>query len=211
MEKLTPFELNNVLKDVRNSYRVLALYQQRIIDTVKYIGNQYNLEFHSGYTKFAGAASNGKRAKIDNASGWDWLTFYLYEFNMGNVEIGGKKYSFKIVHQADTGYYDASTNEKISKKNVESFANADISKTRLFFVLSENANGCPIKNILSNHRNAEAKDVIRNGNWLAVPYDISLFLNEQSTDEVIKNFNSVCAKEFGINLLNIEEISNDIA
>jgi hypothetical protein len=211
MEKLNPIELNNVLKDVRNSYRVLALYQQRIIDTVKYIGNQYNLEFHSGWTKFAGAASNGKRAKIDNASGWDWLTFYLYEFNMGNVDIEGKKYSFKIVHQADTGYYDANTNEKVTKRNVENFAEANTSQTRLFFVLSENANGCPIHNILSKGLTSGTNEPFRNGNWLAAPYDISMFLNEQSTDEVIKNFNGVCAKEFEVNLLNIEDISHDIA
>lgn len=211
MEKLNPVELNNVFKDVRNSYRVLALYQQRIIDTVKYIGNQYNFKFNSGWRKFVRGASNGKRAKIDDASGWDWLPFYLYEFNMGNIDIDSKKYSFKIVHQADTGYYDTILNEKISKRNVESFANAESSNTRLFFVLSENANGCPIKYLLQKHRDSGSKGVIRNGNWLAVPYDISLFLNEQSTDEVIKNFNGVCAKEFRINLLNIKEISNDIA
>lgn len=210
MEKLNTSEFSNVLKDVRNSYRVLALYQQRILDTVKYIGNQYSLDFHSGWAKFGRGSSNGKTAKVID-SGWDWLPFYLYEFNMGNVDIGGVKYSFKIVHQADTGYYDTSLNEKISKRSVESFANADTSKTRLFFVLSENANGCPLKNILQNHRSADAKGVIRNGNWLAVPYDISLFLNEQSTEDVIKNFNGVCAKEFGVNLLNIEDISHDIA
>ena len=60
MEKLNTFELSNVLKDVRNSYRVLALYQQRILDTVKYIGNQYNWTFHSGWAKFSSASLNGK-------------------------------------------------------------------------------------------------------------------------------------------------------
>ena len=94
---------------------------------------------------------------------------------------------------------------------MESFAPADTSKTRLFFVLSENANGCPIKNILQNHRSADAEGVIRNGNWLAVPYDISLFLNEQSTEEVIQNFNGVCEKEFRVNLINVVNISHDIA
>ena len=208
MEKLNTFELNNVFKDVRNSYRVLSLYQQRILDIVKYIGNQYNFKFSSGWTKFSNASSNGKRANIDSW-GWDWLSFYFYEFNMGNVDIEDKRYSFKIVHQADTGYYDV--NERIDKRNVESFAPADTSKTRLFFVLSENANGCPIKNILQNHRSADAEGVIRNGNWLAVPYDISLFLNEQSTEEVIQNFNGVCEKEFRVNLINVVNISHDIA
>ncbi|WP_417857536.1 hypothetical protein [Xanthomarina gelatinilytica] len=210
MDKLNTTQINDVLKDVRTSYRLIALYQKRLLDTVKYISNSFNVSFNSGWSKFSNPASHGNRANINKLS-WDWLTLYLYEFNLGSIKIGDDTYRLKIVHQADTGFYDANEDKKVMKQNVDQFADASTSSTRLFFVLSKNENGCPMQHILNGNLKAHNNSKLVNGNWFAMPYDINKFLNQESTDEVIKNFNGVCVKEFGINLLNIEDISNDIA
>lgn len=200
MDKLDSTQINDVLKDVRSSYRLIALYQKRLLDIVKYVANGYNVSFNSGWSKFSNAASNGNRANINNWS-WDWLSLYLYEFNLGGIEIENDRYNLKIVHQADTGYYDANEDKKISKQNVDQFADSSVSSTRLFFVISKNDNGCPIKNILKDNLKAQDNTKIVNGNWLAIPYDLERFSSQESTDLVLDEFDNECKSTFGVNIL----------
>lgn len=199
MEKLDSSKLENVLEDVRKSYRLLALYQQRLLDIVKYIGNKYNQEFNSGWAKFSKHMNNGNRAKID-AWSWDWLTMYLYEFNMGHREIGEHEYWFKIVHQADTGFYDKEKTERIQKTEIDQFETAEKSKSRLFLVLSR-SEGCPKKNLLSKHLSSVSDGLVHNGDWMAVPYDMKRFIDKQSTDKVLKEFNSKVLSYFNVEIL----------
>ncbi len=209
MDKLDQNQFRNVLEDVRKSYRLLALYQRRLIDIVKYVGNKYNQEFDSGWAKFSRAVGNGNRARIDALS-WDWLNLYLYEFNMGQRKIGDDDYSFKIVHQADTGYYDKNKIEKINKADVEHYENASQSQSRLFFVFSKNENGCPLKHLLNAHLTSKSNGVLHNGNWIAVPYDLSRFMNQESTDKVLEEFNSVVLNYFNVEIMPaVEELSED--
>lgn len=203
MDKLNPSEINEALKDVRNAYRLIALYQKRILDIIKYVSNSYNVNFGSGWSKFTNAASHGNRASIDKSS-WDWLSLYLYEFNLGALEIGTDKYNFKIVHQADTGYFDASTDKKIARENVEQFSDVNSSLTRLFFVISKNDNGCPMQHILNGHLKAKDNSIIKKENWLAVPYKMERFSNQFATDSVLNEFNANCKETFGIDLITIK-------
>lgn len=200
MEQLNPNQLQGIFKDVRSAYRILALYQQRILDTVKYVGNQYGFSFQSGWSKFSNAASHGNRATIHKKWSWDWLTQYLYEFNMGALEVEKDKFYFKIVHQADTGFYDANYTSKISKLDIDQFADANTSQTRLFLVLSKNDDGCPIHHVLQSHLSAQNNSKIIKGNWLAVPYNLERFTNQESTDIVLKEFSGECTNFFGIKL-----------
>lgn len=201
MDQINQQEFIAILKDVRLSYRLLALYQQRILDTIKYIGNQFNTNFESGWPKFSKGTVHGNRAKIDYWS-WDWLNLYFYEFNMGGVKINDINYHFKIVHQADTGFYDKSQHEVLQKPEVDSYNDADDSDSRLFFILSKEKNGCPIINILEGNLTKESNSVLFKSDWLAVPYHLSSFLNKDSTNVVIQDFDSKCYEYFSIHLLN---------
>lgn len=204
MDKLNITEINEALKDVRNAYRLLALYQKRLLDIVKYVSNAYNVTFNSGWSKFSNAAGHGNRASIDRFS-WDWLSLYLYEFNLGTILSTGKdQYHFKIVHQADTGFYDARANKKIMHENVNEFSDVDTSVTRLFFVLSKNDNGCPMQHILNGNLKAVDNSKIIRENWLAVPYNLQRFTNQSLTDEVLKEFNSICNETYGIDLITLK-------
>lgn len=199
MDKLNTTAINEVLKDVRSSYRLLALYQNRLLDIIKYAANTYNTSFNSGWSKFSKAAANGNKASIDKSS-WDWLNLYLYEFNLGSIKRDGDSYHFKMVHQADTGYYDSSKEQKISIDNVNQYADVSTSTTRLFFVLSKNDDGCPKEHILNGNLSNKSEGLISKDNWLAVPYNLQLFSNQDKTDIVLNKFNAICKENFGIDL-----------
>ena len=204
MDKLNTTEINEALKDVRNAYRLLALYQKRLLDIVKYVSNTYNVKFDSGWPKFSYAAGHGNRASIDRIS-WDWLSLYLYEFNLGTIlSIEKDQYHFKIVHQADTGFYDARADKKIMNENVHEFSDVDTSVTRLFFVLSKNDNGCPMQHVLNGNLKALDNSKIVKENWLAVPYNLQRFTSQSLTDSVLNDFNSICKETYGIDLISVK-------
>ena len=201
MDKLNITEIKDVLKDVRSSYRLLALYQKRLLDIIKYSASTYNVNFNSGWSKFSNASLHGNRASIDKSS-WDWLNLYLYEFNLGEIKRDGDSYHLKIVHQADTGFYDVSKKQKTSIDNVDQFADSSVSSTRLFFIISKNDNGCPKQNILNGNLSSNDQSKIIKGNWLAVPYDLQRFSNQVDTDIVLNEFNAICKETFGVDLIN---------
>lgn len=201
MEKLNTTEINEALTDVRKAYRLIALYQKRLLDIVKYVSNKYNTGFQGGYSKFSKQASHGNRVSIDDKWSWDWLSMYLYEFNLGSITIEANDYHFKIVHQADTGYYDANADKKVGKIDVDQYGDASSSKTRLYFVLSKNDNGCPMQHILNGNLTTKNNTKIINENWMAVPFDMDRFSNQESTDVVLKEFNTICNEIFEIELM----------
>ncbi|RFC55012.1 hypothetical protein [Brumimicrobium aurantiacum] len=199
MDKLNTGELNEALKDVRKAYRLIALYQKRVLDIVKYCSNNYNVVFNSGWAKFSIPAQNGNRANINYLS-WNWLSLYTYEFNLGRIDRGEDRYHFKIVHQADTGYYDANAEKKVGKINVDQFGDVNTSKTRLFFVLSKNDNGCPMQHVLNGNLTTHDNQQILKGNWLAVPFDLQRFASQETTDMVLQEFNGICRDAFGVEI-----------
>ncbi|WP_111710160.1 hypothetical protein [Lutibacter citreus] len=203
MEKLNKNQFTNVLKDVRASYRLLALYQKRLLDVITFVGNSYNVNFYGGWAKFSNSAAHATRAKIDRWS-WDWLSMYLYEFNMGEIgkETDIDKYHFRIVHQADTGFFDANDSKKIGKNDIDQFEHLEASTTRLFFVISKNENYCPLLGVLNENLSSASNKAIVKGNWLAVPYNMERFINQKATDLVLKDFNEVCKATFNIELSN---------
>ena len=209
MDKLNSTEINDVLKDVRASYRLLALYQKRLLDIVKYVANAYNVSFNSGWSKFSNAALHGNKASIDKSS-WDWLNLYLYEFNLGTIVIDGDSYHLKIVHQADTGFYDTNINKNIKIESIAEFADTSVSTTRLFFVISKNDNGCPIEHILQDNLSCKNTSKLIKGNWLAMPYDLQRFSSQENTDNVVNEFNNLCEETFGNSIINFSKSKKEI-
>jgi hypothetical protein len=203
MDKLNTTEINAVLKDVRASYRLIALYQKRLLDIIIYVSNGYNVSFNSGWPKFSKPASHGNRANVNNWS-WDWLSLYLYEFNLGTIKMDQDEYHLKILHQADTGFYDANEDKKVSKVNADQFEDISISSTRLFFVISKNDNGCPIQHVLNGKLSSQNNTKIIKGNWLVIPYNLERFANQAATDLVLNEFNNECISTFGIDLMTVK-------
>lgn len=199
MEPISKKELRESLEDVRKAYRLLYLYQSRVKDLIEYIGNQYSRQCEAGWSKFSHSKSTGKRINLKKWA-WDWLNMYLYEFNMGQKTIENDNVFLTIVLQSDTGFYDASnTNDVGSKLDVLYFANPEESKTRLIFVVAKNETGCPIKNLLENHLNREETD-FADGNWIGKAYEMEEFIDEESTNKILNDFDQYCWERLNISM-----------
>lgn len=203
MEKLNETDLNHLMQDVRSSFRLLALYQKRLLDLVNYIGNQFALDFERGGPQFSNAGGNGKNFSLDH-SGWNWLVLYFYSFKFSPKKIGEDIFRFRIIHQADTGFYDVGSSD-LSKLAIDSFNEVENAKTRLFLVLCKNDNSFPLQNFLPPHLSKESEGVIKDGNWLGVSYDMIHFTNRDATDKVLRNFNKEVKSYFNIEILKTEE------
>jgi hypothetical protein len=208
MEKINNSDFNDILQDVRTSYRLLALYQTRLKDVVKYVLDKYNLNFEAGYVKFSTPSKDGKGVKLENWS-WDWLPMYLYQFSAQPFKRNGNQYFFHLFHQADTGFYDVFEDTRDSKRlRVADFGPVQNAKTRLFFVLSKNDESWPYAKILHNNFSAAKHNDLIAGNWIAKPYDMERFFNEESADVVLENFDAFCSENFKFNLLENRETAS---
>jgi hypothetical protein len=134
MANTNPEELKAVFTDVRKAYRLLYHYQRRVLDTVKYISNILSINLQSGHPIFSAITPRENiRPDLDRWA-WDWLNMYFYEFFCTPKEIGKDTYRFAIQIQSDTGCYDTGVNEQ----DVENYAPAEITSTRLLFLYSKN-------------------------------------------------------------------------
>jgi len=178
-------EFEKTLIEVRKSYRLIYLYQRRVLDLVNFIGSKLSLNFHSGWSKFSNPAGTNTRVKL-NKWAWDWLMLYFYEFHFGIVR---KDIRFSIILQSDSGFFESDSNNKL---DVSKFLNTEESSTNLYFVVGDGIWGCPIENFLQEHFKSEEtefrKEISDNKIWLAKSYDLTEFLDEKSTIRIINDF-----------------------
>ena len=203
MEKINLNEFNQVLQDVRTAYRLIALYQTRVKDIVRYIMDNYQLTYAGGYQKFSASnPRNGKSAKLNNYT-WDWLPMYMYQFTAKEFKKDSDEYCFHVYHVADSGYFDQFGPERgPDRLNITAFGPVASSKTRLFFVLSRNdVKGWPYSKVLKNHLTANSIVEISEGDWIAKSFDIQKFFNEESAIDMMKDFDNFCFEHFKIKLI----------
>jgi len=178
-------EFENTLIEVRKAYRLIYLYQRRVLDLVNFISSKLELNLHSGWSKFSNPAKINKRVKLTYWS-WDWLMLYFYEFHFEKVR---DNVSFSIILQSDSGFFESDSNDKL---DISKFLSSEKSSTKLFFVLGKGVWGCPIESFLKDHLNNKEtefrKEVSDNKIWLAKSYDLTEFLDEKSTISIINDF-----------------------
>lgn len=178
-------EFKQTLVEVRRAYRLIYLYQRRVLDLVNFIGSKMSLNFHSGWSKFSNPAGTNSRVKL-NKWAWDWLMLYFYEFHFGTVR---DEIRFSIVLQSDSGFFES---ESTNKLDISKFINSEESSTKLFFVVANDVWGCPIQNFLKEHYKSKKtefrKDLSDHKIWLAKSYDLFDFLDESSTINIINDF-----------------------
>ncbi len=201
MQEMNKDEFSGILQDIRIAYRLLALYQTRIKDIIVFVMDKYSLGFEAGYSKFSNLTSDGKKVVLTNWS-WDWLPMYLYQFSAKMFEKNGDKYFFHIFHQADTGFYDKfGESRDETRLKITEFGSAEEARTRLFFVLGKNNGDSPYTNLLADNLGKSTHDLIKNDTWLAMPYGLAEFYDEECTIEVIKDFSDKCLEHFKFKML----------
>lgn len=200
MEKINENQLTDVLKDVRKAYRLLYLFQKRILDTVSFIGTKYGFDkIERGYSKFSKRAP-AIMAVDDKKWAWDWLNMYLYEFHFGAKDNDENKIYFSIILQSDTGFWDGKSNDKL---DLETYADVEESSSRLIFIAGRDAFGCPLEILLKEELGKDKSEYFIPGKpYYAKAYNIKDFLNEESTQKKIEDFNEQCMDHHIGNFLN---------
>lgn len=200
MEQIDISQFESSLEDVRKAYRLLYLYQQRVIDIIRYIANEYSVHTGHGWSKFSENTPKGSKVHLGR-SAWEWLNMYFYVFNMENKTIQGtgEEIDLRFVLQSDTGYYDAGIQ---SKQDVTNFAPAEESQTRL--ILTAGISELPevTGHLLQNHlcKNSNELIVAREHRWIGKPYNLTEFFDQSQTDERIDEFNDLCKANLNVDL-----------
>ncbi|UYZ58062.1 hypothetical protein [Hymenobacter latericus] len=194
MSELTQEDLAAVALDVRKAYRLLYLFQSRVMDTVKFIAEQLGRNYHGGWCWFSNVTPRDGRGSLDNWA-WDWLNMYHYEFFLGEELVGEHRIRLAVVLQSDTGFYDQAGAEQT---DIRSFAPVEVSETRLRFLIGKNTWHGEFESEFSptavractGYTNLKTAD--GNGTLITKAFPITAFLDEQSTRQVLAEFVAHC-------------------
>ncbi|MBN2836313.1 MAG: hypothetical protein JXR48_15250 [Candidatus Delongbacteria bacterium] len=181
-------EHEEVLADVRKAYRLLYQFQRKVLDLMTYISDYYSLIYKGGTSWYSSSSPKDGKGNLSDWA-WDWLNFYLYEFHFGELHNG--KHKFSIVLQSDSGAWINDAEER----DVQKFANADISKTRLFFITGSK-DEWNIKDMIDTF--ADAKEEVQSekdiNNMLGKSYNLVDFFDEDSVKANLDDFATFCKR-----------------
>lgn len=200
--------INEILLEVRKSYRLLFEYQKRILDLVDYIGKSYNLKYDGGYSKFSNTSPRNGGGSLDSWA-WDWLNMYYYEFHFKNKDILNDKNKdtiyFSLFILNDDGYFQAKNEQNIERTSVSKFVDVEKSRSKLIFVVGKNywdswgKNWDDLNFILKDH---DVKRKSENEYMIFKSFSLECFENEDHAKKSILEFEKLC-QEYNIKI-NIE-------
>lgn len=191
--KLTEDTFEEVLVDVRTSYRLLFLYQKRILDLVTFIGNHYKLDFEYGKSEF----STEKKSKLDETI-WDSLAFnYRFVFVRNKKQKRNIK-KFVILLTSDNSFYGYDAN-KIESLNFHSLNSPKDSETQVHLVQVSAGRTMEDYKKETGESNSKTvfskKDESKKAFLFGKKYSLSRFINEESTLAALEEFEEFCSNE----------------
>lgn len=208
-------EIDKVFIDVRNAFRLLNSYQNRILDIVNYIREQ------TDYTDMWGSKNwyseeirNKKSPAPDYAKlnvrrdmwGWNFLYGYIFEYYFGQLEKKDKRIVEMSVFQVSDDGFFISNDENKSMDNVSKFKKAEESHSYIVLnmtVTNQRANQIWLHDptdpeehgpkdfltkFLSSPYYTKAMED-REGNVLIIKkYEMQEFATQDDADNVIRDF-----------------------
>ena len=196
-------DFKSTLVDVRKSYRLLYLYQRRVLDLVQFISNNLSLNYLSAWSKFSNSLPKAQKITLDKCS-WDWLNMYFYEFHFAEIKEKSN-IRLSIVLESDSGFFEESTEDKL---DISNFKKAERSCSRLIFLCVEGDWHVPVNSFLipelkKAHLDEYESDKDVNPYCIAKAFNLEEFINEDTTREKIGEFvtfaNKKLRKDYFIN------------
>lgn len=212
-------ELDNVFIDVRNAFRLLNSYQNRILDIVNYIWEQTDFEEILGSRKWYSEEIGKKNspdssyAKLnlsrDKCSGWNFLYGHFFEYYFGQLEKEDKRILEMSVFQVSDDGCFISNDENISMDNVSKFKKAEESHSYIVLnmtVSNQRANQIWLhdpedpeehgpRDFLTKFLSSpEPYKITKDseGNILIIQkIEMQKFATQKSTDDEIRNFDKI--------------------
>lgn len=176
------------MQDVRGAFRLLYVYTRRILDVMKYVSALLNTSYQGGWSKYSAPSPKSGSGYLESWA-WDWLNMYFYEFNFS--PIGINNYSFSILLQSDTGFWDG----ECSELAVESYTSIEQSKTRLVFILGNGywnmeafKQDSRLKSTGKYEFKINAPDEEGAGDMLCKIFDIKGFIDRETTDKSLRAY-----------------------
>lgn len=211
--------VRSALSDIRKAYRLLYEIQERMQHLVFYIMDQYKFQKCAGQKLFSNPIANGHyvdeyaNLKIfKDMWAWDFFYGYLMEYyfaDKGNI-------CMSVLPVMDDGYFRSELNGK-SPTNIRSYENAEQSESFILLIAESVKKSKWDKSLWLHGWHATFEEtmerIIRQPKPLIIPnrgegyyickrYPMEEFLDQVSTDCVLRDFAKVVYKHTGINLLN---------
>ncbi|MFA8436784.1 MAG: hypothetical protein ACEPOZ_19940 [Marinifilaceae bacterium] len=214
-------ELQEALCDVRNSFRLLKEYQQRMLDIVSYIKERYSMPEFSGKKHFCDKIRNKRSGYADlqvwkDMWAWDFLYAYEFEYYLGQNSVKlddvNLRYAMSVLQVSDSGFYESTESQK-HRNRIETFKESVESSSALIFIFERikgNADwlwdsGASILDEVgvSLIKNKGASMVVNKGNncFIAARYPLEEFFDQASCDTVLREFDNLVHKESDVQLL----------
>jgi hypothetical protein len=196
MATVSPNELEEIFIDVRKAYRLLYLYQRRVLDTIGFISSTLSKPYVEGHTLFSNSHKNQKQIHFHQWA-WDWLPMFCYEFKFAVEEIKDSKYQFSVILYSDNGFEEAG--DMVTHTNVEEFYPVEISQTQIYFQLWKNvADWNEDYDILWRSESTDKYEHSENDtHFLSQRFNLSSFDNEDNIIGRLREFKEYC-REKGI-------------
>lgn len=204
-------ELDSILLDVRNAFRLLSVYQARVLDIVNYVKEQTTMpgiwgrKWFSNPIKVCHGSPDSDYAslKIEKRMWpWDFLYGYLFEYYFGFMDSKVGKVDFSIIQVSDDGYFKTNAQED-SIPDCENFATAKDSHTLLLFAagnsswmqskIGENADyGNFLHKFIADEKDEHIVYSEDKKEFFVIKkYDIQRFETQAKADQVIREFGKV--------------------
>ena len=186
--------IEDVLVDVRKAYRLLHVFNSRIIDLMKYIETAFGMEFAGGMSLFTADTPGNWKYRFNNWV-WDFFNLYCYQFRFNSNTTW-----LSVILQSDTGLWDKikdfSDPDEFDEKQdkVDLFNSPEDSKTRIFFVTGNgkwSEDKIQIlyeKNLNKNIENDGVLDKGKRGKIWYKMFEISKFIDEETTLKTLDEF-----------------------
>lgn len=222
----TKEDVKQMMADVRRAHRLLYQYQDRMLQPVNRIANEYSLDSPSGRKRFSNAIGAMRRGndypeanlRVHDKWAWDMVYSYEFEYYFGKNIRNGLGCCFSVFQLSDNGYYLAdghyrennSTNEHISKRKIEDYWPSDYSSSYLIFALEcfpKEKNRYffkhPKDSIVSLYGSDTNSLVKRNKDNVLVAYRFPIedFFSRVSVDEILMEFSNFVKRETGFTLI----------
>ena len=219
-------EIDNIFIDVRNAFRLLNKYQERVLQTVTYIREQTpyknmwgSRNWYFDKIKECRNSPDPDYAKLKvhkDMWGWDFLYGYIFEYYFGCEKIDRKNAEMSIFQISDDGYF-ISSQEKKHMTNCTSFEHSEYSNSYLLFNVSvfqqKNCNNWLMDSqfpeddwqdfltrFLSSSSNIKITRNDKGDVSILKKYNMQRFSSQSKADEVIRDFGRIVIENTGIKL-----------
>lgn len=189
-------DLNNALCEVRKAYRLIAIYQRRILDMAKVIQKSFDFKpyVYENHDHNINIGGNGRfpteRCSFDMLPMYPKISLLFLPQNADYNNPKANEFMLDIRFESDTGY----KNNNKQEPKPEEFDDVDQSETKMYlyaFGVLENLNSCNwYVNIWGCYEYPTLGELVVDGDiWVAgKSYDLCTVPDENSLNILIDDF-----------------------